>query len=302
MLDKSNLEFHIEKIIKTTGGAEFEKLFWNLGMGTYPDLKILGQYHDKGNDGYSIKEKMFFACWAPEEHTDNKYAVKKIGKDYSKFVKNWKKLFKTGKWIFVINREVTGKLVQKILDLNNLNDGIEKEIWGIMELTKFALRLDDIALHTIFRLPDHVLFSSRQMIKNFNPKNLDLSLDNLATLKYFFDEPKGESIELVLDILPYEDKKPTPGKIYKNTKEQDVFKIGDQVNTGIMTIENLRAIVVEDRENIYEFNRIKREHEVKVYNRFFRVKLDRIKINYPKPNEYYFLISEFMNQNDTPKE
>ena len=298
MLDKNSLEHHIRLHIKSTSGVGFEKLFWKICKNNYPDLKILKPYHDMGNDGYSLKEKIFFSCYGVEDKYQNSYTIKKIEEEYEKFTKNWLKTNTFKKWVFVTNDNLMASPHKKILDLNNNADGVIKENLGLDELVSFSLKLKEQPLHTIFRLPEHSLYSSNQIIKLWTHSSRDetLNLDNQATLKYAWNNIKEGNIELALDHFSFEDEKPEGGSEIGSGNIK--IKIGNQINRSSAKMSDL---VLNLSNEIIKFDSLdNRKKLIRVRNRSFVVSLNSIrrieKEKGPRSYEYNFSISETETQ------
>ena len=294
MLDKNSLEHHIRLHIKSTNGVDFEKLFWKICKSNFPDLAILKPYHDIGNDGYSLKEKIFFSCYGVENKYQNSYTIKKVKQEYKKFTTNWldKNIFK--KWVFVTNDNLMGAPHQTILDLNKVKDGVLKENWGLDELVYFTKELKEQPLHTIFKLPEHNLYSSNQSIKLWTGKKKDdtLNIDNLVTLKYSWNDIKQGNIELAINAFSFEDEKPEGGSTIGSGNIK--LKIGDHINKGQGEMRNL---VLNLSNEIVKFDSSgNRNKLIKIGNRSFSVSLNSIKKvdkgKGPRSYEYNFSISE----------
>jgi hypothetical protein len=156
-----SIEEIIKDRIKNKSGKDFQQLCWDILICIYPDLHTPKMQSDLGNDGYTIDGKIFFAMYSPEsDKYDNKETSKKISNsniedlgDYEKFSKNWKDKFNFEKWVFLTRDNLMGKPNQKIVELNNISDGIKKEQWGLEQLLKLSINLDPKNQVRIFNLP-----------------------------------------------------------------------------------------------------------------------------------------------------
>jgi hypothetical protein len=147
------LETIIREKIKVADGKQFQQLFWDIMILRYSDLQTPRMQHDLGNDGYSIKEKTFFACNAPESvKYDNANTVDKIDKDYKSFCDNWKSKNAFDKWFFVTKDNLMGQPHQALVDLNGNGDGVQKGNWGIEQIVREALCLEKADISRIFQL------------------------------------------------------------------------------------------------------------------------------------------------------
>lgn len=149
------VEFSLKKIvedrIKGSDGKNFQKLCWDILLKLYPDFQPVKMDHDMGNDGYSLRESLFFACYAPEKEYKVKETIKKITEDYRKFNDNWAfQGFKN--WIFVTKEDLQGKPHQVIVELNNNGDDIKKENWGITKLIEKIFSLPEEKIKEIFKI------------------------------------------------------------------------------------------------------------------------------------------------------
>lgn len=162
------LEQAIREKIKISDGKAFQQIFWDVMILRCSDLQTPRMQHDLGNDGYSPKEKIFFACYAPESlKYDNADTKQKISDDYQDFCNNWKNKFPFEKWIFVTKDNLMGAPHQSIVELNTNGDGIVKENWGLEQIVREALCLDGAAVLRIFDLPDSYLVSAISEEKDF---------------------------------------------------------------------------------------------------------------------------------------
>jgi len=157
----NSLEEIIKAIIFKKNGKEFQKLVWDILICQYPDFQTPEMNHDLGNDGYSIKERLFVAVYAPEKEYDNKKTVKKISNsnskdlgDYEKFVNNWKNKYEFEVWVFLTKEDLKGLPHQKLVDLNNNGDGIKKENWGLQQILSRSLSLNEKDIRRIYNLQE----------------------------------------------------------------------------------------------------------------------------------------------------
>jgi len=162
------LEQAIRDKIKLSDGKKFQQIFWDIMILRYSDLQTPRMQHDLGNDGYSLKEKVFFACYAPEFlKYDNVDTKQKISEDYKAFCNNWKNKSSFEKWIFVTKDNLMGTPHQSIVDLNTNGDGVVKENWGLEQIVKEALCLENAAVVRIFDLSDSYLVNAINEEKDF---------------------------------------------------------------------------------------------------------------------------------------
>lgn len=167
-MSSKQLETAIRDKIKLVDGKQFQQLFWNIEMLRYADLQTPKMQHDLGNDGYSIGARIFFACYGPESvKYDNAATVIKMDTDYKSFCKNWKNKHVFTKWVFVTKDNLMGKPHQKLVDLNREQDGVDKEIWGLEQIVREALCLDEKNIIRIFDLPPAYLQKENNEKRDF---------------------------------------------------------------------------------------------------------------------------------------
>jgi hypothetical protein len=162
------LEQAIRDKIRLSDGKKFQQIFWDIMILRYSDLQTPRMQHDLGNDGYSLKEKVFFACYAPESlKYDNADTKQKISDDYKDFCDNWKNKFSFGKWVFVTKDNLMGIPHQSLVDLNTNGDGVTKENFGLEQIVKEALCLEIADAVRIFDLSDSYLVNAINEEKDF---------------------------------------------------------------------------------------------------------------------------------------
>lgn len=163
------LEQVIREKIHYKNGKQFQQLFWDVMILRNLDLQTPRMHKDLGNDGYSIPKKIFFACNGTEDSEyDNVKTVKKIGDDYKSFCDNWKDKYPFEKWCFVTKANLMGKPHQKLVELNNEQDGVVKENFGLEQFVNEALCLEIADLKRIFELPDSYDTGAVQEESDFN--------------------------------------------------------------------------------------------------------------------------------------
>lgn len=160
-MNTSEIEQAIRDRIKGLDGKTFQQLFWDIMILRYADLQTPRMQQDKGSDGYSLGNKIFFACYAPESlKYDNSETKKKIIADYESFRKNWKERYPFEKWVFVTKENLMGVPHQCIVDLSANGDGLKKENWGVEQLVKETLCLSPHNIVRIYKLPDSYLVTA----------------------------------------------------------------------------------------------------------------------------------------------
>ena len=140
--------------IKGYNEVAFQRWFWGAIKHKYSDLETPKPKKDKGNDGYSIKGKIFFAVNGVENGIfDGNKVSEKIKSDYKKFVTNWKSKNNFDTWAFVVNGELTGIPHQTFNELNSNGDGINKTCFDVNKLVDFLSQLSNEEKAEILGLP-----------------------------------------------------------------------------------------------------------------------------------------------------
>lgn len=148
-----------DRILKSSGKL-FQQLVWDILRYHYPDLGTPRMQKDLGCDGYSIKEKTFFAVYGPES---DKYDINETSKkienddpknlgDYNKFCSEWKDVYSFEIWAFITKDNLMGVPNKKIVALNTIDDGIKKEQWGLEKLVELSVTLPEADVKRIFNL------------------------------------------------------------------------------------------------------------------------------------------------------
>lgn len=211
-MDRNAIKKIVADRIRTSSGTEFQKVCWDILKEHYADLATPEMQHDLGNDGYSRDDKIFFACYAPEgEKYDNRTTVNKIEGDYQKFVENWRDECLFEKWVFITRDNLMGRPHQKILQLNKIHDGVSKEQWGLEQLLKKAMQIDEEHLRQIFNLPDpqirieqitvymvpRAYGQSKDEVRSFGHKGLIHVGEKISTSEFGFENLLQQSKERI---------------------------------------------------------------------------------------------------------
>jgi len=107
-MNKNNQRKLIEDRLARLSGKDFQKVIWQILKYKYLQLQTPKMVKDLGSDGHSLKDKVFFACYAPENNNyDSKKTIKKIKEDYEKFINTWKDDNNFKDWHFVVSRDLT---------------------------------------------------------------------------------------------------------------------------------------------------------------------------------------------------
>ena len=255
--------------IRYSDRFEFESYFTQLALRTISNFIPTREFHDKGCDGYSIEEELFFQSYAPEQYRDRE-TIDKITEEYKKF-KKWPNLEKFKSWIFVTKENLTGKPHQRLISLGS--GKIRTENWGLDKLLELSSRLRDEELIPIFNLPHVKKFSEEQSIKLWPSSlggNEELNLDNLATLRYLRDATENQ-ITLVLDLVPFKIDEPDDTTVAKEGHLSVSFNtIGGKIKFADFVSLN------KTDEKTFLFDKLNKRHIINLENRRFVVTLKSI--------------------------
>lgn len=155
-MDKHTVRDLIEKSLISVDGKNFQKLVGKILTAVYGDFHMPKMNNDLWNDGYSLSEKMFCACyWGEWKEYNKDDAIKKINGDYSWFTANWLTSGNFSKWIFITKHPLTWEPNQLIVDMNNNGDGIIKEIRSQPRLIELCMsKIAPLRIMEIFDFPD----------------------------------------------------------------------------------------------------------------------------------------------------
>lgn len=236
-MNNTSWEGIIRDRINRVDGKEAQQLIWDILIQAFPDLQTPKMQHDLGNDCYTPKGKIFFACYFPESKYDNKETDQKIQDDYKKFEENWKSRLNTiNKWAFVTKDNLMGIPHQRIATLNTNSDGIIKEHWGIEQLVNLSLKLPKDTLKRIYKL-DGIEENAMQHFENNSINNGTQILATNVYLKSANEEQEevvviDEIFSHILNAL----------KNYKGTTEEGYLHLDEKIKLNF-TDENDRKAV-----------------------------------------------------------
>ncbi|MDD2224748.1 MAG: hypothetical protein PHP97_01120 [Candidatus Shapirobacteria bacterium] len=240
-MNRNSLNQIIKDRIFASNGKIFQELIWKILIKVYPDLQTPKMQHDLGNDGYSTKEKTFFACYAIEGNKyDNTETINKINDDYDKFVDNWKNRGSFNKWVFITKDDLMGIPHQTIVNLNSNNDGILKELWGLPQLLDNCNNISDKDIRVIFNIeedPKYICNGGNQ----FNQQT-DGSITNI-----FQNSEKQTDLERTIIEEIFEN---VLSKLSPSTLQE---KVSDKKHLNITSKIALNFVDEADREDVGQY-------------------------------------------------
>lgn len=240
-MNRNSLNQIIKDRILTSSGKTFQELSWQILIKVYPDLQTPKMQHDLGNDGYSTKEKTFFACYAIEgSKYNNTETIKKINNDYNKFYSNWKIKGLFDKWVFITKDDLMGIPHQTIVGLNSNDDGIIKELWGLPQLLDKCNNISDEDIRVIFNIEEDSKFICNGG-KQFNQQT-NGTITNIFQNSENQDESERTIIEEIFENVL--------SKLSPTTLQEQV---SDKKHLNITNKIELNFINEADREEVRQY-------------------------------------------------
>jgi len=299
-------EEQIRDRLSRLSGKDFQQIFWDILICQYPDLQTVKMQHDLGNDGYSIGEKCFFAVYAIESPKyDNAQTAKKISNpipknseeigDYEKFIKNWKDKYTFEKWIFVTKDNLMGKPHQQITELNNNDDGIKKEHWGLDKIVKLAVDLKE---------------KDRKRIFNFiNTSTQSTEIETIMDLICYITD-NSELSEDHLNTMPDPDKKLERFSEYCDEIKSEIVSSSMYANAQKIAEQTIGLDTIRVRKKVLFLKQISRRFlrdnkdnpmvSLDQLTDYFENKLSESAKNFDRSAIRYYLIAEIPKCNIFP--